>query len=164
MKKIEPTQMQRQAVDNIVSGKFVKKSGKPDLGKAMRDAGYSQQSSLHPKIALAEKKGVQAYVEQLGEKAKTKWGMSMEDKVMDVYLEGLDAQKPFGKDAVLFPDHPTRKLFADRLAEFMGWVQPIAIMGSGNKVQNFNFFSLPEQKRQAFNTNFDQFLKKYYGV
>ena len=102
----KPTPLQKMAVDNILSGKFKTKKA------AMLDAGYSEPVSGNPSQQLAHRKGVQAYLKSLGGKAISKWGMPIEDKVMDVYMEGLDATRLYGKDAIEHPDWGARKSFA----------------------------------------------------
>lgn len=105
------------AVNNILSGDF--KSTAP----AMRDAGYSKRSSLNSRHTLFNRRGVQVYIESLFEIARRRWGMSLPEKVMLVYLDGLEATKRIGRKAVEFPDWVTRKAYLDTLAGFLGWIK-----------------------------------------
>ena len=144
----KPTPMQKQAVDNVISGQFVRKNGKPNVSAAMRGAGYAESSVHKATETLGKAKGVQAYLKELGGEAMKRWNMSVQDKVMDVYLDGLDATRLFGKDAIEHPDHLTRKAFADRFSEFFGWVQS-AQLPPGSHVQQLT--SLGSMMRNARN-------------
>src|SRR3989344_1997291 len=153
--KTKPSSLQKRAVDNVLSGNF------KSVAEAMREAGYSGTTSYRPSEKLAKSKGVQAYLKQLGDKAIQKFGMSLEDKVLEVYLEGLDAQKPYGKSAELFPDHIIRLQFADRFAYFFGWAKDQSQVGKIH--QQFNYFGISEDQRDVFNKKFSDFLNKYYS-
>ena len=154
--KTKPSPLQKRAVDNVLSGNF------KSVASAMREAGYSETTSHRPSEKLAGSKGVQAYLKQLGGKAIQKFGMSLEDKVLEVYLEGLDAQKPHGKNAKLSPDHMTRLQFADRFTSFFGWSNNQT--RDGKVQQQFNFFNtISEEEGNAFNKQFNDFLNKYYA-
>lgn len=153
-KKVKTTDLQRQAIDNVISGKY------KHVAPAMRDAGYSKESSLTPRHALFERKGVQVYLRKLDKKSQKRFAMSLPEKVMDVYLDGLEATKLSGKKAIEHPDHPTRMSAADRFAKFFEWVkEPTA---TGGKYAQFNFFSLAENKRKQFDEKFKDFLKRFY--
>jgi|SRR3990167_501372 len=155
--KTKPSSLQKRAVDNVLSGNF------KSVAEAMREAGYSGTTSYRPSEKLAKSKGVQAYLKQLGDKAIQKFGMSLEDRVLEVYLEGLDAQKPYGKNAELFPDHMTRLQFANSFASFFGWQKDQT--REGKVQQQFNFFNTTsEEERNAFNKKFNDFLNKYYST
>src|SRR3990167_6525182 len=151
----KPTPMQRQAVDGVLSGKFKK------VRQAMRDAGYTEASVHNADRVIGKAKGVEAYLRELGGEAMKRWHMSIQEKVMSVYMDGLDAKKLYGKDAIEYPDHLARKAFADRFAEFFGWVQT-AQLSPGSRIQQFNFFGIADEKRKEFNTNFNKFLDRYY--
>src|SRR3990167_1341082 len=164
--KAKPTQRQMKAVDGILI------EGKP-AAVAMRDAGYTPKTADTPNHNLAMKKGVQAYLETLEKKVVKRFNISLKDKVMETYLEGLEASKEhpqivgrdeYGKPVYKYrktPDHQLRGQFADRFARFFGWVdanrQP-----SPSKMQQFNFFAVPEQEQKKFNNRFHDFLKNYY--
>ena len=154
-RKVKPTEMQKKAVDNIISGKF------KTIKASMTDAGYSDVSAEQPSRALAETRGVEIYLASLSAKAKKRWDSSLEDKVMDTYMDGLDATKLFGKDGIEHPDWMARKSFADRFSEFFGWVSKNQ-GPSTPQFNQYNFFSMPAEKRKAFNDNFKGFLKRYY--
>ena len=114
--KVKPTRKQKLAVENILSGKF------RSTAEAMRAAGYSVKSSFNSKHILADRKGVQNYVRTLSIELQNRWNMSVQDKVLEVYLNGLDATRPTYKGN-RYPDHLVRLRFADRLAEFFGWIE-----------------------------------------
>src|SRR3990167_1627478 len=153
--KSKPTIKQKRAVQNILGGQF------RNVAEAMRDAGYSQTTSHRPKEKLANAKGVQAYLEQLGGKAIQKFGMSLEDKVAETYLEGLTATKLYGKNAIEHPDWAARKSFADALASFLGWTKDQSQVG--NIHRQFNYFGVSEDQRDVFNKKFSDFLNKFYA-
>lgn len=152
----KPTQLQKRAIDNIVSGRF------KSIAEAMREAGYSANTSHRPREKLAMSKGVQAYIESLSKVAKKRWNMSIEQKVALVFLEGLEATKLVGRNAEkVHPDFAVRKIYADSFAKFFGWVQ--GEVPSGDIHQQFNFFGISEEDRERFNTKFKSFLKDYYS-
>lgn len=114
---IKPTKRQRQAVDNILSGDY------RSVAEAMRAAGYSEKSSYNPKHTLANRKGVQNYIESLSDSAQKRWNMSLDEKVMDVYLDGLDAIKLHGKKGIEHPDYKMRLEYANKVTELLSWLQ-----------------------------------------
>lgn len=149
------TDLQKRAVDNILSGDYASAS------KAMVAAGYSPTSSKDPRYLLFERSGVKAYLAELEQKSKKKYGMSMAEKTIDVYMGGLEATKLYGKDALEHPDYAVRKAYADKLTEFMGWhgssgENPI----KSNKTQINNFFVTPKEEQESFNKDFKQFMRK----
>jgi len=148
---VEPTMLQKRAIDNIMSGKYNSKA------EAMRDAGYARVSAKIPSYNLFERKGVQVYLEQINRLYKKQHGKSLPDKVMDVYTEGLDATILSGRNAIEHPDHSTRKKFADQFAEFFGWKQ--AQQQMPQQMHQYNFFSTPKDKQQEFNRDLKRFLR-----
>ena len=147
-----PTAMQKQGVDNILSGKY------RNFAPALRDAGYTKSVANAPGHNFFNAQGVQLYLKTLSKVAKKRWNVSLPDKVALTYLDGLEATKLAGKDAIEHPDFATRLTYADRFAEFFGWRQDKPM---GNiKNQQFNFFSVDEKERQDFNENFKTFLKQ----
>lgn len=150
--------MQKRAVDNILSGEY------PTKKAALEAAGYKESAASTPKATLAKAEGVQIYLKQLDLDAKERWGKSIGHKVMDVYADGLDATKLYGKDSVEHPDFGERRQYADRLSELMGWRKPQAEAGSRPiQYQQFNYFSVNEERREEFNKNFKKFLKDFYA-
>lgn len=154
----ETTPKQKAAVDNVLSGQY-KYKGKNSIRASMMAAGFSEATSGDPTRNLAERQGVQIYLEKLGEKAKKKFGMELRDKVMETYLDGLEATKLMGKDSIEHPDYSTRLAFADRFSDFFGWLEQRREAKAYNQ---YNFFSVNEKERAKFNTNFKGFLDKYY--
>lgn len=115
---VEPTNKQRAVVDGYLKGLR--------WAEALRTAGYSESSALHySKKEFLNNKGVQRYITRINGKAEQRFGESLPDKVMEGYLDGLEATKlvKVGQRAVESPDWMTRKQFLDRFAEFFGWVQ-----------------------------------------
>jgi hypothetical protein len=159
----KPTPQAVDAVNNIISGKFKSKK------EAMMDAGYSITSAQHPRQALIETKGVQEYLKTLSMISKRKYGLSLGDKVMKTYFDGLDANKRVGRDAdVVVEDWQARKSSADALAEFLGLkkgIAPYAAGASGPPINNtqFNFFSVPQEERKKWNENLKGFLASYFN-
>ena len=156
----EPTVMQKTAVNNVLSGDFKRKDGMPDVPAAMRGAGYSKETSTSTKKNLFKCFGVQLYLKRLDDTAKKRWKVSLPDKVMQTYMEGLDATKLYGKDAIEHPDWANRKAFADKFSEFFNWSQAMAAPVGG--FNQFNFFAIDEDQRNKFNNNFKGFLQQYY--
>lgn len=147
----KPTLKQKKAVDNILSGEF------RSVAAAMRDAGYSEKSSFNPKHTLANRSGVQEYVESLSRIARKRWDMSLPDKVMETYLDGLEATKLYTRKAIEHPDYVTRLAFANTIAEFFGWIQSFTSRKKNNIV---NFFGTDEKERMHFNKEFSSFTKR----
>lgn len=149
--KVKPTLKQKAAVDNIVTGKF------KSVGAAMRDAGYSAKSSKKPRHALINRRGVEVYLNKLDKMAQKRFSLCLRDKVMETYLDGLDAVKPYGKKE--YPDHMARKAFADRFSEFFGWSRE-APPTQGHA--QYNFFMFDKTKQDSFNAKFKDFLTESY--
>lgn len=138
-----PTHKQKVAVDNIMSGKF--KSNK----QALVSAGV--RTSVP---AFLQQQGVQTYIAGFEKKALVKFGVCLDDKLMDVYLDGLDAKTvgKFGGDV----DHKTRKEFADTIATMKGYLQQ---KETGSKTQ-VNFFQFNKEDQENFNRNFIKFIRQ----
>ncbi len=114
--KTKPTFLQVKAVDNVLSGNF------KSVAAAMREAGYSESTSFHALEKLGRSKGIQAYLKLLGADALKLWGITIEEKVAHVYLDGLDAEKPSRRKDIKQPDWKVRLASADKINEFLGWV------------------------------------------
>ena len=114
--KPKPTPLQRRAVDNILSRQF------KSTAEAMRAAGYSTSTSFHALEKLGRSKGIQAYLKLLGADALKRWGLTIEEKVAHVYLDGLDADRPSRRKDIKYPDWKARLASADKISEFLGWV------------------------------------------
>jgi len=156
-KEIHPTFMQKTAVDAILSGKSKTVAG------GMRLAGYAEPTIHKSKEDLVKSRGVQEYLKTFSKVSKKRWNLSIQDKVMATYVDGLEATKLVGKDAVEHPDYIARKMFADKFSEFFGWSKAVMPFGGGQVNNNqFNFFSLPEPEREQFNETFKHFLGEYY--
>lgn len=152
---ILPTAKQKLATDLLLSGKA---SSVPD---AMRQAKYSPSSVNNSGKVFVRSQGVEVYLKSLDEKSREKFGMSIQDKVMNVYYEGLEATKLFGKEAIEHPDHPTRISAADRMASFFGW-QKLGIEDESKQYNQFNFFNVKPEKQKLFQENLKSFIKKSY--
>jgi hypothetical protein len=150
-----PTARQKKAVDNILSGKY------NHLRPALRDAGYKDVTALAPKKNFLQAQGVKIYLKTLSKVAKRRFNLSLPDKVALTYLDGLEADKPYGKDGDIHPDYQARLAYADRFAKFFGWMA--GEDNSPKKMQQFNFFSLDDKTKEDFNNNFKSFLKQTYS-
>ena len=153
-KTITTTIRQKRGVDNILSGKY--NAAKP----ALVDAGYTPQVASNPQNKFFKAQGVQLYLKTLSKVAKKRWSLSLPDKIAMGYLDGIEATKLFGKDAIEHPDYMARLSYLDRFAEFFGWRKAEGI--SHTKLQQFNFFSVPAEEKKDFNEKFKVFLKQTY--
>lgn len=149
--RVKPTEKQIKAVNGVLSGK--------NPSQAMTEAGYSPKTSSHAKQNFFQSRGVIQYLTKMNEESLKKFNMNLEDKVIDVYLNGLDATKLHGRNAIEHPDWLARKAFADKLAEFMGWTKENKAQTLNNQ---YNFFSFPQKEREDFNVKFTSFLRTYY--
>jgi len=140
--------MQKQAIDNIMSGKYKSKK------RAIMAAGYSESVGNNPHLLLS-KKGALQYLENFETKARIKFGVPIESKLQDVYLEGLEADRPWGKNDII-PDYKVRKEYADTISEMLGLVKTKA----RDTKQQFNYFMLGKKDRDNFNTAFNDFIKE----
>lgn len=150
----DPTPKQKKGVDNLLSGKY------DTISPALRDAGYSKSTAIEPKKNFLNAQGVKIYLKTLSKVSKKRWNLSLPDKVASVYLDGLSADKPYGKEGKPHPDYQTRLSYADRFAKFFGWTS--GEDNSTKKLQQFNFFSVDTKEQNDFNENFKLFLKKMY--
>lgn len=141
-----PTVRQKKAIDNIASGRF------SDTREAMIDAGYTKGSAIPNN--LMKSSVVQDYINKFEYKAKMKFRMGLDDKLMEVYLEGLDAKTTgkFGGET----DHKTRKEFADTISKMKGYIQN----NDSEKKTQVNFFQFNKQDQEDFNKEFIRFLKQ----
>lgn len=137
-----PTQKQKRAVDNILSGKF------ENNRQALKSAGYSNNI---PVSTVLQSDGVKNYVAGFEKKALVKFGMSLDDKLMDVYLDGLTAETPKGDK-----DFRIRKDYADTVSQMKGYLKA---KDEGNKTQ-INFFQVNRQEQEDFNKQFLEFIKQ----
>ena len=149
IKRGEVTNLQKRAVDNIMSGEFKSK------GAAMRDAGFSKSASRNPQT-LVRADGVQSYLKNFEAKAVARFNMTLDEKIMDVYLDGLDADKPLGKHGEVIQDHKMRKEFADTIQESRGMMKS----KKGGSQQIFNFFMFDKKHRSQFNEAFNSFVRE----
>jgi len=147
-----PTPMQKRGVDNILSGNY------NAAAPALRDAGYKPSTAIKSQDNFFKAKGVGLYLKTLSKVAKKRWNVSLPDKVALTYLDGLEATKLYGKNAIEAPDYMARKAYADRFAEFFGWTH--GDLAPGAKLQQFNFFSVSPEERTEFNDKFKDFLKQ----
>jgi hypothetical protein len=115
---IKPTKRQILAVNAVLEGEA-------NLGRAMRLAGYSYASSLNPRQNFVDSQGVQVFLQTLDERSRLKFNMTALEKVFDVYLDALKANKiipirtlrngkPFN-DLIQVRDHMVRIMAADRI-------------------------------------------------
>lgn len=143
-------------VNNLISGEYKTKEG------AAIAAGYSPNTARDGKSInkVLKSEAVEIYLKKLDKMARARFKSSLHDKVMETYLDGLEATKLFGKDAIEHPDYMARKAFADKFAEFFGWTKGTP-QGGGSQNQ-FNFFMFKKEEREDFNQQFEGFLRKFY--
>jgi len=153
MNKVKTSELQKRAVNGILEGKAP--------GQAMIDAGYTAITASHPRQNLIVRAGVQAYLAKFDKASRRKFGMNLGDKLVDIFLDGLSANKLAGKNDEEVPDWGNRAVFAKQLAEFMNWIKPKEESRSFQQ-QNNLFFSIDDQTRGEFNERFKLFLKKFY--
>ena len=146
VKKGGPTPLQKAAIDNMMSGEFKSKQA------AMRAAGYSDSHSTNPHLLLRAK-GSQKYLENFETKALIKFGMTLESKIQEVYLEGLVANKPYGKKMIV--DYEERRRYAKNISEMLGLLRTKERKGH----QTYNFFMLDSDQKNEFNEAFKEFIK-----
>jgi|GEM_PF-5359423 len=139
--EVKPTEKQVKAIHAIVAGEA-------NVGKAMRDAGYSAKSSENPKQNLMDRRGVHEYLDTLDAKAQRLFHMSALDKALDVYLKALQAES----DGV--PDHKVRLMAADRLVAIL-----LAAKQRETEATDKNALSYTFEERQSFNDKFRDFLR-----
>jgi len=142
---------QKKAVDLLLSGQATSRTD------AMRKAGYKKGSYNKPRYALDQRKGVQLYLKTPDAKSRKLFKVSLEDKVMNTFFEGMDAEKLYGKDAIRAPDYSVRIAAADRFAKFFGWDR--GIPEDRGQYNQFNFFNVPKEKQQQYHERLKMFLK-----
>lgn len=118
--EIKPNSKQIKAINNFLSGQF------KSLASAMRNAGYSENSSYNPRHVLLNRRGVQAYFRDLSSEARKRFKAPLEEVVMNIYLGGLTATKG-GKGPQ--PDWRVRLAHADRFAFLWGWMTCCKVVG-----------------------------------
>ena len=147
------TPKQKRAVDNIISGKY------PSKRQAMKAAGYTEKSANRPNHALESRQGTKTYLKTLKKRALKKWDSTLEDKVADTYLDGLESTKLYGKNNKEHPDFAVRKRYADFFSSVFGWTPQNEDRARNPQVNTFNFFSIKEDERKQFNKNLKDFLE-----
>lgn len=147
-RKRKPSIKQKAGIENIMSGKY--KTEK----EALMAAGYSEESAKRGKTTVLQTKAAQEYLQNFEEKARARFGMTIESKLQDVYLEGLEADRPWGKKG-LIPDFKMRKEYADKVAEMIGFIEA----KTKQTGQQVNFFMFDESQRSEFNKMFNQYVR-----
>ena len=148
-KKVKATNRQKTAIDNLMSGQYKTEKA------ALMAAGFSEQSAAKGKSMILQTRGAEEYLKNFEAKALVKFGMTIHSKLQDVYLEGLDADRPWGKNDVI-PDYKIRKNYADTIAEMLGIIES-KVKGPA---QQFNFFMFDKVERSRFNKLFNKFVRK----
>lgn len=154
------TAMQKAAVDNLLSGNYKTKKA------ALLAAGYSKYTSDNPQLIYGSAKsegklGVKRYLDTFDLKAQARFKQTLKSKLQDVYLDGLEAVKPYGKRGDIHPDYSTRLSYEDRIAEMLSLLEPKGAGEAGQQV--FNFFMLDNKQRNKFNEAFAEFVRKREG-
>ena len=149
----ETSTRQKRVVDNMLSGDY------PSKAKAIKAAGYSD-AMAHKPARVINSSGVQKYVKKLDKKSRELFGVSIGDKIVEVYTEGMGATKLFGKNAIEHPDWLARKAFADKIGPMIGLgTGPPEGGGKGNQ---YNFFMFNQQEKSEFNSAFGKFVKGHF--
>ena len=139
-----PTTKQKKALDNVMSGEYASKR------KAMVAAGYKDTPSTKFST-LAKSEGAKVYLQQFEEKALKKFGITLDSKLQDLYLDGLGATRGSGDKQET--DYKTRKDYADTISEIKGH---LSSQNRGTKKQ-YNFFMFGKKEKDNFN---EKFIKK----
>ena len=147
------TDRQKRGVKNILSGKFKNKK------EALMAAGYSDSVARKP-ADFVRSPSVQKYLQLLDVESRKKFnGQGIEDKVIEVYTEGLSATKLFGKNAKEHPDWLARKAFADKIGGMLGIGG--SDQGGGDNNNQYNFFMFGKEEKEEFNEAFGEFVKNH---
>jgi len=146
--KRKTTIRQKRATDNIMSGEFETEKD------ALVDAGYSESIAEKPYI-VKNSEGVAQYLQTFDAKAQVKFGVSLRSKVQDVLLDGLQATKLYGKDAISHPDYNSRLSYTKVISEMLGILES---KDKGGKTQ-VNFFMFDDKQRKNFNNVFNSFVR-----
>lgn len=148
--RVKPTEKQIKAINGVLVGK------KPT--QALTEAGYSPKTSSHAKQNFFHSQGVLQYLAKMDKESLMRFNMNLGDKLVSVYVSGLESTKLHGRNAIEHPDWLARKAYADKLAEFMGWTKEDKFQTTNNQ---FNFFEIPLKEREDFNIKFGQFVRSY---
>ena len=151
--RVKPTEKQIKAINGVLSGK--------NPSQAMTGAGYSRKTTSHTKQNFFHSQGVLQYLAKMDKESLMRFNMNLGDKLVSVYVGGLEATKLHGRNAIEHPDWIARKAFADKLAEFMGWTKEDKTRTFNNQ---YNFFAVPLEEREDFNIKFGQFVKDYSKI
>ena len=86
-------------------------------------------------------------------------------KLMETLSNGLEAKKITGtKDEFIeVDDHPTRHRFMETAARWMGIEGKKQEVSIGQQQNQYNYFSVSKEEKEALNNNFAVFLKKFYS-
>ncbi len=144
---------QKLAVDLLLSGRATTPT------QAVRMARYKETVVRNAETHVMRSKGVALYLKNLDDACRKKYGMSLQDKTMNVYYEALDSTKLFGKEAIDHPDHPTILQAADRMAKFFGWEKG-DIDDDSKQYNQFNFFNVKPEQQAKFQDNLKNLIKK----
>jgi hypothetical protein len=115
MKNVKPTKLQERAVE------ILKDAPSMAVGEAMRQAGYSERTSTHPKQNFIDLKGTQIALDKWREALRGS-GLN-ENKLIEKYSEWLDAHKistSLTEPDKIVPDYTTQLKAAEWLREDLG--------------------------------------------
>jgi len=149
--KVKPTEKQIKAINGVLAGK--------NLSQAMTGAGYSRKTTSHVKQNFIKSRGVAQYLAKMDKESQMRFNMNLEDKLVSVYVSGLEATKLHGRNAIEHPDWLTRKAFADKIG---------GMLGMGNRDQEdttnnqYNFFMFKKEEKEEFNSAFAGFVRGYF--
>lgn len=107
-KPIEPTILQKRAFEAIVENTTAQRP--KSIRRILKDVGYSQSAADNPK-AVTETEGFKTLMIRSG----------ITDMLLLTKLkDGLDADKPYGKDGGVHPDYSTRHKYLETSLKLMG--------------------------------------------
>ena len=133
------------------------------MKSAAEKVGYSPSTVNNAGVAVFKTPGVRAYLNKLDQESRKKFGLSIQDKVMNTFFEALDANKLHGvKRFKEYPDHPTRIVAADRFTRFLGW-EDAGIQDESKRFNQFNFFNVDPNKQKQFHSNLKNMIRKAYA-
>ena len=153
------TKRQMDVIKELASGKH------PSFRSAVVAAGYNP-TGQHYKRFIAQK-GVQRFLKTLDNKSLERYGVTVTEKIMDVFMDAMAAEKIVGRHDMRIEDHRTRVEVASKIAGIMNLTQPVqntTINQTVNNTQNntqLNYFSTPKEERKEFTTSFIDFVRNY---
>lgn len=148
-----PDDRAAKSIMNLVTGKA------KTLGLAQSMAGYKKPQ---PFTKFMAKNGVRSFLKALDQAAIDKYHQSMAEKMIDVFMDALGAEKLAGKLDQVMPDHKVRIEVATKLSEIMN-IKPVEKAVAAGPTTNiqYNYFSTDKSKQEDFNKQFIDFVSGF---